>query len=394
MRRSPVEIGGTRFIRILLLGLMAILPSLACGTPIAPQDTSLQATGTALAASLTEMSAQLLMPPQPSPLPPSFTQPSPTQSWPTQPGPTQPSPAQPSTPDVPPIGNSYETYDVRETIILTNDGPGAASSIEMWVAMIRDIDPYQDVVSVYIDPMASDTVVDEFGNQYAFFETGPLSVGSQVQFSLQYEVDVYALDFSLGSCQGTLIGEFTGPVEFIESDHPSIVNLATSLAQGQGTACARARAFYDWVAENIIYSGYIPDDIGALQTLNDLEGDCTCFADLMMALSRAAGIPARFLEGVTCCTEGEYVPGDIKHDWLEVYLPGVGWVPMDPTWGQQPEYRETYYAGITPDHIVVTQGRNLSMLSGYHYNYYLYYWDGERADVSSQLEWSIVKQGD
>jgi transglutaminase-like putative cysteine protease len=293
-----------------------------------------------------------------------------------------------------PITNRVITYDVREFITLTNEGPGDASAIEMWVAMIRDIDPYQEVVYLQIDPMVSETVSDEFGNQYAFFEIGPLSVGSQVQFSLEYVVEVNPLDFDLGSCQGALIDEFTGPVEYIESDHPTIIDLASTLAQGRATACAQVRAFYDYVAENITYSGYIPDDIGALQTLYDLEGDCTCFADLMMALSRAAGIPARFLEGVTCCTEGEYVPGDVKHDWLEVYLPGVGWVPMDPTWGQPPEYRETYFAGITPDHIVVTQGRNLSMLGGYHYNYYLYYWNDERANVTSELVWSIVKRSD
>jgi transglutaminase-like putative cysteine protease len=140
------------------------------------------------------------------------------------------------------------------------------------------------------------------------------------------------------------------------------------------------------------YGGYDPGDVGALEASRRLSGDCSEFSDLMVALSRAAGIPARNLEGVTCCTSGEdYDEGQIKHSWVEVYLPSSGWVPMDPTWGRDLIDRETYFAGITPDHFAVSSGRNQSYLGGYHYYYFTYSYPDESPEVSHSENWSIVK---
>jgi transglutaminase-like putative cysteine protease len=186
------------------------------------------------------------------------------------------------------------------------------------------------------------------------------------------------------------LDEYLDPDTFIESNEPEIVSLATELGEGMTTACEQSRAFYDYVGDSMSYIGYNPDDMGALISCQTLEGDCTDFADFLIALNRAAGIPARFLEGVTCCTAGDqYVPGDVKHDWLEVYLPSSGWVQMDPTWGRGEADRDTYFAGMTPDHIIITQGRNLSVLGNYHYWYYTY--RPGSAQINAEEFFSIVE---
>lgn len=82
----------------------------------------------------------------------------------------------------------------------------------------------------------------------------------------------------------------------------------------------------------------------------------------MIALCRVAGIPARFVEGVI------YKPGttqqiDPRHDWLEVYLPGIGWVPVDPTWGRFKDKRDQYFAGADSQQIIVTTGHPAPWLS-------------------------------
>jgi transglutaminase-like putative cysteine protease len=49
-----------------------------------------------------------------------------------------------------------------------------------------------------------------------------------------------------------------------------------------------------------------------------------------LAVARASGIPARDVYGLRMASPktGE-ITGDF-HCWLEFYLPGTGWVPMDP----------------------------------------------------------------
>jgi transglutaminase-like putative cysteine protease len=67
------------------------------------------------------------------------------------------------------------------------------------------------------------------------------------------------------------------------------------------------------------------------------EGFCTQFATSMALLSRELGVPSRVVYGATRGREerpDEYViTGYNVHTWVEVYFPGVGWYPFDPTPG-------------------------------------------------------------
>lgn len=65
-------------------------------------------------------------------------------------------------------------------------------------------------------------------------------------------------------------------------------------------------------------------------------GYCTHFASAMVVLLRAVGVPARMAVGYT---SGEFeaekqayvIREQDAHTWVEVYLPGTGWVDFDPT---------------------------------------------------------------
>ncbi|AZB44725.1 DUF4129 domain-containing protein [Bacillus sp. FJAT-42376] len=71
------------------------------------------------------------------------------------------------------------------------------------------------------------------------------------------------------------------------------------------------------------------------------QGYCDNFSTSMTVLLRASGIPARWVKGYT---EGNYKGADTEgsgriyevtnnnaHSWVEVYFPGAGWVPFEPT---------------------------------------------------------------
>jgi transglutaminase-like putative cysteine protease len=72
------------------------------------------------------------------------------------------------------------------------------------------------------------------------------------------------------------------------------------------------------------------------KTLRIKSGSCRDFAVLMIEAVRSLGLAARFVTGYLCRPEdrrGERVGGGATHAWLEVYLPGAGWVEFDPTNG-------------------------------------------------------------
>ena len=280
-----------------------------------------------------------------------------------------------------------KTYRVWERVILTNVGSGTTSKIIMNMALIQDIDPYQVVMDKDIFPDGEyEIITDEENNQYARFETDyPLRPGERYTFEIEYEVQANMVKNHLGECEGEVITDYLSPDTYIESDDAEIVDLAYDLTWYDYTLCDKARTLYDYVGDNVTYTEYMAEEMGALWTLHELGGDCTHFSDLYAALARAEGIPTRFVEGLTY-KEDATLPEDVKHDWTESYLPGVGWTPMDTTWGQY--NREKYFSQINGEHIIVTRGRNLETLDNNHYFYYQYWWDcSEAADLEFTEEW-------
>ena len=71
-------------------------------------------------------------------------------------------------------------------------------------------------------------------------------------------------------------------------------------------------------------------------TLQLGSGSCRDFALLMMEAVRSLGLAARFVSGYLYVPDKDE-PGRVgsgaTHAWLEVYLPGAGWVEFDPTNG-------------------------------------------------------------
>lgn len=341
----------------------------------------------------------------PTPLPTRPT--SPTATWTTSPTntalpPITPTPGPTRAATLPPLSTptpfshiaaptvlSQADYQVVERIQLTNAGPGTVERLTLRVALIRSLVPYQDVLRYEVQPSPVETTQDEYGNEYGLIEFRNLGAGESVAATLTYQLRVYGLLHDLSLCSGEVPQTNLDPETYVESDSEDIEALASELSIGPRNDCEILKALYDYVGDNISYSSYEAGDRGAAWALNHGSGDCTEFADALLALSRAAGIPARFLEGVTY-REGERQDSNqIKHDWLEAYLPGHGWVPLDPTWGRFPNRRDAYFARMSQDHIIVTVGRNLSTLRGYHYFYYN--WSGADVNLSHQGTWSVSK---
>lgn len=70
------------------------------------------------------------------------------------------------------------------------------------------------------------------------------------------------------------------------------------------------------------------------ETLRLGRGSCRDFALLMMEATRSLGFAARFVSGyifVPGFDADATLGGGATHAWLQVYLPGAGWIDFDPT---------------------------------------------------------------
>jgi transglutaminase-like putative cysteine protease len=70
------------------------------------------------------------------------------------------------------------------------------------------------------------------------------------------------------------------------------------------------------------------------KTLETRRGSCRDFAVLMIEAVRSLGLAARFVSGYIFTPQKDdkqTLGGGATHAWMQVYLPGAGWIDFDPT---------------------------------------------------------------
>lgn len=106
---------------------------------------------------------------------------------------------------------------------------------------------------------------------------------------------------------------------------------------------AQAKAIYDWVVDNSIYDSTLPPcgtgDIRRMLVSGQYVGRSADINGLFVAICRAVGIPARCVYGLRVAssrlfrslglTSDDATRG--QHIRAEFYIPGYGWIPVDPS---------------------------------------------------------------
>lgn len=116
----------------------------------------------------------------------------------------------------------------------------------------------------------------------------------------------------------------------VQCDDKRIINLSTRLTRKKADALAKATTLSKWVYDNLDGT-YSNNASTALQVLKNRAGDCSEHALLMVALARAAKIPAREVSGLMFINEGTPIFG--WHAWTEIH-DGERWITVDPAWNQ------------------------------------------------------------
>lgn len=267
-------------------------------------------------------------------------------------------------------GNWYTLYDLSDTFSFYNDGSKSADKIVLWILQPNQNLPYQEVLAEKIETSHESTTTkinDENQNCFLKIEMASINPGEEVKVQIYYKVKVTQALFNVEVAGGEALTEdlkeFLKPEKKIESDHGAILSIAEYLKAGLEDPYEITGAIIDYINEYYDYwkDGAIVeyDGKGALWTAMTTIGRCSELSYLFVALCRAAGIPARELRGLTLQRD-EKEPG--YHQWAEVYLAGIGWVPVDPTWNLGLEKRDDRIVSMDGKHIVYKRGNTATTL--------------------------------
>jgi transglutaminase-like putative cysteine protease len=118
---------------------------------------------------------------------------------------------------------------------------------------------------------------------------------------------------------------------------------AERISAGARTEIEKARAIYEWIVVNTYRNaatrGCGVGDIAALLKSGNLGGKCADLNALFVGMARSIGLPARDIYGIRVApsqfgykslgANSETIT-KAQHCRSEVYLTGLGWVPVDP----------------------------------------------------------------
>ncbi|MBA7495138.1 hypothetical protein ES702_05717 [subsurface metagenome] len=124
----------------------------------------------------------------------------------------------------------------------------------------------------------------------------------------------------------------------------------------------------------------------ASEILERRKGVCADYAILYTALLRSAGIPARLAAGIPVYTIlfEEEKEIDVGHAWVEVKLPGYGWIPIDIT-VEDNFMSENYYLDITMEKGPGYLYENTTMDPwSYYYDGFIFSWDSTEIPETEQ----------
>lgn len=214
----------------------------------------------------------------------------------------------------------------KHTVSVSND----QSNVRIGIVIPKS-GPYQTVSNQRIQWSGEQEWIS-----YAYTDTcklwGEIGEGQPQQVILEYDI---ILPQVKTSWESPVEVEFTLPKVGIESDHPIIINQAAELLNDPFR-------IYQFTAHHLVFSEENCGDTNtsALEAYKLATGSCVEYSRLMVALCRAAGIPARVIIG-TILPDDFYplqpryaasIPGS-GHAWVEYYSQG-SWHLADPSWGK------------------------------------------------------------
>jgi transglutaminase-like putative cysteine protease len=187
---------------------------------------------------------------------------------------------------------------------------------------------------------------------------------SAIRFEVTYEVTTIAQWFDIKpeeipeyDTTSQLYHEFTGERQPHIVFSAEIKSLSQKIIGNETNPVKKVRKIFQWINENITWASaleYSTVDCIPAYVLENRHGDCGMQSLLFITLARYNGIPAKWQSGWYM-----FPVQTNMHDWTEVYYEGLGWVPVDPSFGlinsDNEGVRWFYTQGLDPFRLIINE---------------------------------------
>ncbi len=297
--------------------------------------------------------------------------------------------------------NSH-TSKITITDQITNFGPGKILSADVHIAIPKDR-PNQSIINTpTYKPKSPEIATDKWGQQTAHFHFENVEAGKNVEGQMVLKAKISEVRYfiypedvgTLADIPQEIKDKYLENNEKYNFDHPVIQNAVKEAIGDETNSYLIFRGIFNYLIGNMYY-----EMSGGWNTAPTVlargNGSCSEYSFVYIAMCRAAGLPSRYVGSVV--VRGDYACiDDVFHRWVEVYLPNYGWVPIDPSGGDQewPGNQANYIGHLANRFLITTEGGGGSETMEWTYNSNDFWTTEPKTYVVSDryAEWEPVKE--
>jgi len=258
----------------------------------------------------------------------------------------------------------------------TNYGPGKVNTLDVYIAMPADRTNQKIDNTTEFSPSCKETVTDKWGQKLAHYSFKNIVAGES-------ETIEEKISFSVWDVRWFIYPENVGTLDkipedirkkYIENnekyhlDHAVIKEAVTKATGTEKNPFWIARKLFNYLIAHMKY-----EMTGGWNTapavLERETGSCSEYSFVYISLCRAAGIPARYVGSLAMRGDAAAMD-DVYHRWVEIYLPSYGWVPVDPSGGDNecPREQGDAFGSLENRFLITTEGGGASEYLLWNYN--------------------------
>lgn len=252
---------------------------------------------------------------------------------------------------------------VRYTLTVKADAVPAGETIRCWLPFPRtDIARQQNVKLLSTSESQYQRSPETCAHSSVYMEK-TAEAGKPTVFSEEFEYVSYGNWFNILAksvkpydTSSALYQKYTSERDCHIVFTPRLRQLADRLTRGVVNPVTKAQRIFKWVNDNFPWASareYSTIENIPEYVLENHHGDCGQVTLLFLTLCRICGIPAHFESGFMLHPNAENL-----HDWGEIYFEGIGWVPVDmsfgiPTYAKNENEKWFFFGGIDSWRMVV-----------------------------------------
>ncbi len=272
----------------------------------------------------------------------------------------------------------YKSRNSKITLLyrIGNRGRGNIYDTKIFFAIPRNLTT-QKIKDIKFYPESPVIKKDFYGEKIAIFKIDTLKEREIREFKMEVDATIFEVFYfvvpekikSLKSIPDSIKKKYLLDEDKLMINDSFIKSSVKKAVGKEKNPYWMARRIFNYIIENMEYERVGGWDVAPL-ILKRGKGSCSEYSYVMISMLRSVGIPARYVGSVVRIGDNASIDR-VFHRWVEVYLPGAGWLPVDPSGGDSPykRVRALKFGHISPSYLITTHGGGNSEYMEWNYNF-------------------------